>query len=74
MKFNERLRELRRQSIFTQKEIAAKLNISVSAYQYYESGKSQPNLERLVMLADMFGVSTDYLLCRESHEASSDES
>lgn len=73
MKFNERLRELRRRSTLTQKEIAAKLNISVSAYQYYESGKSQPNLERLVMLADMFDVSTDYLLCR-SHEASSDES
>lgn len=63
MEFKDRLKELRKQSPYTQKDIAKKLGISVSAYQYYESGKNEPNIERLKILADMFHVSLDYLTC-----------
>jgi len=62
MLFKERLRELRTASPYTQKDIAQKLNISVSAYQYYEAGKNEPNIEKLIILADMFGTSIDYLV------------
>ncbi|MCI9078659.1 MAG: helix-turn-helix transcriptional regulator [Lachnospiraceae bacterium] len=62
MLFKERLRELRTTSPYTQKDIAQKLNISVSAYQYYEAGKNEPNIEKLIILADMFGISIDYLV------------
>ena len=48
-----------------------------NAYQKYELGTSEPNLAKLVILADLFNVSLDYLLCRDdfiqSHEVSSDE-
>ncbi len=62
MLFKERLKELRVTSPYTQKDIAKKLNISVSAYQYYESGKNEPGIEKLIILADMFGTSIDYLV------------
>ncbi len=70
MLFKERLKELRISSPYTQKEIAQKLNISVSAYQYYEAGKNEPNIEKLITLADLFNVSIDYLVGHPaSHEA-----
>ncbi len=63
MEFKNRLKELRKQSPYTQKEISEKLGISVTAYQYYETGKNEPNIEKLKILADMFHVSLDYLTC-----------
>lgn len=62
MEFKNRLKELRKQSTYTQKDIAERLGISVTAYQYYETGKNEPNIEKLKALADMFHVSLDYLM------------
>lgn len=64
MEFKTRLKELRKESPCTQKDIAEKLGISVSAYQYYEVGKNEPNIEKLKILADMFDVTLDYLTGR----------
>ena len=64
MKFCERLKELRKTSPYTQKAIADELGISVTAYQYYESGKNQPSIENLIKLCDMFNVTLDYLTGR----------
>jgi len=64
MEFKTRLKELRKNSPYTQKDIAGKLGISVSAYQYYESGKNEPNIENLKRLANLFDVTLDYLTCR----------
>ncbi|MCI8283955.1 MAG: helix-turn-helix transcriptional regulator [Firmicutes bacterium] len=64
MKFCDRLKELRKNSTFTQKELANNLGISVTAYQYYEAGKNQPSIENLIKLADMFNVTLDYLTGR----------
>lgn len=64
MEFKTRLKELRKESPYTQKDIAEKLGISVSAYQYYEAGKNEPNIEKLKILADMFNVTLDYLTGR----------
>lgn len=49
----------------TQKECADKLGISLRAWQTYEQGVSEPKQELLCKIADMFGVSLDYLLGRE---------
>ena len=64
MVFKIRLKELRQKSPLTQKEISEKLGISVSAYQYYEAGKNEPNIEKLKILADTFDVTLDYLTGR----------
>ncbi len=64
MYFSERLKNLRKTRMIPQKDIAEYLGISVSAYQYYEAGKNEPSIARLIMLADLFNVSIDYLVGR----------
>lgn len=61
--FSERLRTCRKATA-TQKAMANHLEISERAYQHYEAGTREPNLDMLCKLADFFDVSTDYLLCR----------
>jgi transcriptional regulator with XRE-family HTH domain len=63
--FADVLRTLRRQRDMTQKEAAQALNISASAWGMYESGKREPDIETLHMLADYFGVSLDQLTGKE---------
>ena len=48
-----------------QKDVAALLGIDRTTYAKYESGASEPNYETLLKLAEIFGVSTDYILGRE---------
>lgn len=52
----------------TQKECADTLNITLRAWQTYEQGVSEPKHELLFRIADMFNVSLDYLLGRETGE------
>ncbi|MCQ2387885.1 MAG: helix-turn-helix transcriptional regulator [Clostridia bacterium] len=56
---------LRKQNNLTQREVANYLSISQPSYIRYEKGTSQPNLENLVKLADLFDVSVDFLLGRK---------
>lgn len=58
----ERLKILRSEAKLTQKEIAEKLNISQKGYSYWERGEREPNNDSLQKLANIFNVSTDYLL------------
>lgn len=62
MIFCERLKELRLKSEMTQDDLAKKLNISTSTISFYESGAREPNLSTLISIAEIFNVSTDYLL------------
>ncbi len=64
MLFSERLKYLRKSRMIPQKVIAEHLGISVTAYQYYEAGKNEPNIEKLIKLATLFDVSIDYLVGR----------
>jgi transcriptional regulator with XRE-family HTH domain len=57
-----RLKLLREESGKLQKEVAAALNVTQSAYSAWELGKNTPDLESLYALADMFGSSLDYML------------
>ena len=59
----ERLKQLRDEFGFDQ-EMGRKLNITSSAYGYYEQGRNEPPLETLVKIAEIFNVTTDYLLGR----------
>ena len=61
--FGEKIRKLRRDGDFTQKDVADYLGIQGAAVGKYESGKdSYPSAKMLVKLADFFNVSIDYLL------------
>ena len=62
--FAERLKELRKASRQTSKEMAEYLGVSQRAYLYYESATHYPDVPGLLKLANYFGVTTDYLLGR----------
>ncbi|WP_204741589.1 helix-turn-helix domain-containing protein [Intestinimonas butyriciproducens] len=62
--FYIRLKEIRRHRKKTLKETADRLGIQLRSYQAYESGDREPNIARLIVLADFFDVSLDYLLGR----------
>ena len=63
------LTDLRRLNRLTQAELAARLNYSDKAVSKWERGDSLPDIAVLKTIADMFGVTVDYLL-REEHDAS----
>jgi len=60
----ERIQDLREENFWTQKYVAFQLNISQRAYSYYESGNRSVPTEILCRIADLYDVSTDYLLER----------
>lgn len=62
---SKRLKELRQDRDLLQKDIATFLNITTSAYGFYEQGKRVPDSDTLSKLADFFEVSVDYILGRE---------
>ena len=65
MKFNHYLKELRLAAGYTQQEIADILEIDRSTYAYYESGKTEPNMQKLKKIANLYGLSSDDLIeCR----------
>lgn len=60
--FGELLCELRQDQHMTQKDLAAKLFVSVSTISNYENGLHYPDVEKLIQIASLFGVTIDYLL------------
>lgn len=69
--------ELRKKSRMTQQDLAGKLNYTDKAISKWERGESVPDVIVLKQLADLFGVTVDYLLCavhEEPVEAQTDSS
>lgn len=66
----ERLRDLRTYHGITQQEIADLLKMDRSAYSNYETGKTQPSLSSLMLFAQLYGVTADYLLGIQQKESS----
>lgn len=60
--FGARLKQLRKQKGWTQKELAAKVDIRFPQLNKYECGLHAPPLEKLVELAEVLGTPVDYLL------------
>ena len=61
--FSERIRFLKEQSHFSHKDIYE--TVGKSRYFEWLNGKRQPSLDHVILLADLFGCSVDYLLGRE---------
>ena len=62
MEFNNRLYELRKQKGFSQEELAGRLNVSRQTVSKWEVGESTPDMEKLLAISDLFGVSLDELV------------
>lgn len=60
--FGERLKALRKRKHWTQKELAAKINLQLSQLNKYEAGMHVPPADKLVELAGLLDTTTDYLL------------
>ncbi len=59
-----RLKELRKSKGISQLKLALDLNTNQNTISRYENGEREPGIRELVMIADYFGVSLDYLLER----------
>ena len=62
--FGSNLKNLRRQKGLTQQDMANTINTSRSCVSNYESGNRQPDSVTIMLIADYFDVSIDYLLGR----------
>ena len=58
----EKVMALRKKNNWSQEELAEKLNISRQSVSKWESGASIPDIDKIIALSGLFGVSTDYLL------------
>lgn len=58
----EKLKSLRTEKKLTQKQIADRIGLAISAVSSYESGTRYPSYDALIKLARIYHVSTDYLL------------
>ena len=64
---NEKIKELRLLNGFNQVELAKRLGLTKQTISNWENNNIQPSIEMLEALADLFSVSTDYLLGRENN-------
>ena len=58
----DKITEERKKNGWSQEELADKLGVSRQAVSKWESAGSVPDLQKVILLAELFGVSTDYLL------------
>lgn len=59
---SEKIRELRRKEGLSQEELAERVDVSRQAVSKWELGSAVPTADKLVELADFFGVSLDWLM------------
>ncbi len=62
MTLGERLQALRKSRGLSQEQLAEELGVSRQAVSKWELGESAPELEKVLVLSEFFGVTTDYLL------------
>lgn len=64
------IKDIRLRQGLTQADVAAALGVSSVVYSRYETGKRQPSIDMLIQMADIFGVTVDFLLGRQDIEDS----
>ena len=60
--FGRRIKQLRKQKKWTQKELAAKIDMRFAQLNKYECGLHVPPLDKIIQLAEVFDTTVDYLL------------
>ena len=69
MTFGEKLQKLRQKAAMSQDVLAERLNVSRQAVSRWERDETMPETDKVVALADLFGVTTDYLLRQGAEES-----
>jgi len=69
MTFGEKVQRLRQRAGLSQDALADRLQVSRQAISRWERDETMPEPEKIVVLADLFGVTTDYLLRKQEKEA-----
>lgn len=69
MIFADKLILLRKKAGWSQEELADQMNVTRQSVSKWEGAQSIPDLEKMIRLSELFGVSTDYLLKDEIEEA-----
>ena len=69
MIFADKLIELRKRSGWSQEDLAEQMGVTRQSVSKWEGAQSVPELEKILQLARIFGVSTDYLLKDELETA-----
>ncbi|MDM0469710.1 helix-turn-helix transcriptional regulator [Clostridium perfringens] len=72
--FNNKLKELRKEKNISQEQLAKELNISRQAISKWESGKAYPDIDNLILLRKIFGVSLDELIMEEEEKVEENNS
>lgn len=62
MNIADRIQQLRKANGISQEELADQIGVSRQAVSKWESGQSTPDIEKILLLSDYFGTTTDYLL------------
>lgn len=68
MELSERLAIARKEKGMTQREVADKLEVSFQAVSLWERGETSPDIDKLVDLASLYQVTTDWLLTGAEEE------
>lgn len=68
MNLSEKIMLLRKKQGWSQEELANRLNISRQSISKWESGQSQPDIDKIILLSQLFQVTTDYLLLDQENE------
>ena len=64
----QRIRDLRKQKRMSQTELAKSAGVSQTTVTAWETGKAEPSSSAVARLADIFNVTTDYLLGRSNKQ------
>lgn len=70
--FGNILEELRKDKNMTQKELSEAIYVTTGTISNYENNRYFPDVEKLIMLADYFHVTIDYLLGRVAYNVNPD--
>lgn len=65
MKLNEKIYWCRKHAALSQEELAARLGVSRQSISKWETGEASPEINKLPLLAQAFGVTTDWLLSED---------
>ena len=63
--FSQRFKQLRQNKHLTQAQVARRIGVTASMVSSYETDIRLPSFEVMLRIADLFGVTVDYLLGRE---------
>lgn len=70
--FEKRLSELRKTKKYSQEELAKLIGVHPNILGRYERGEVKPSIEVVISLADVLGVTLDYLVGKDDVELDKD--